>query len=84
MASTFLPDLEIHISLEGLIDPEKEKIALKKEQEELTKYAKGIESKLKNAAFVEKAPEALVAEQKEKLASTKERLEKIAQKLKSL
>lgn len=84
IASEFLNGVEVHLPLTGLLDPVKEKAALTKEQEELSKYVKGIESKLNNKAFVEKAPEAVINEQKEKLAVAKDRLTKIQAKLKGL
>lgn len=84
IASEFLPDLEVHLPLAGLIDPAKEKAALEKERDEMTKYVKGIEGKLKNKAFVDNAPKEVVTEQKEKLATAEDRLKKIEAKLKTL
>ncbi len=83
-ASAILADAEVHLSLEGLIDKEAEKAKLTKEKADLERYAGSIEGKLKNKAFVERAPAELVAAEKEKLAATKEKLQKIEQRLKSL
>lgn len=84
VATAILPGIEIHVSLEGLFDPAKEKESLMKEQANLEKFAKGIEAKLGNEQFVAKAPPALIEEQKAKLAEANEKLQKIMQRLKSL
>ena len=85
MVTTFLEDgVEVHMSLEGLIDPEKEKASLKKEQEELSKYVKSLETKLKNKEFVAKAPKEVIDNEKAKLQESAEKLAKIEEKLKSL
>ncbi len=84
VASVFLADIEVHLSLEGLVDVEKEKANLRKEKENLEKFVSGIEAKLGNEQFMAKAPAALVAEQKGKLEEAKGKLQKIAERLKSL
>jgi valyl-tRNA synthetase len=77
-ASIFLPDIEIHVPLEGLIDPK----AMKKEQAELKKYVGSLEAKLSNKAFTAKAPAHIVDDMKQKLAEAKEKLAKIGELLK--
>ncbi|UPA23149.1 valine--tRNA ligase [Candidatus Peribacteria bacterium] len=84
VASVFLADIEVHLSLEGLIDVEKEKASLSKEKENLEKFVAGIEAKLGNEQFVARAPEALVAEQKGKLEEARGKLQKIAERLQGL
>lgn len=84
IASVFLEGMEVHVSLEGLIDSEKERGNLMAELENLSRYAKTLESKLSNEAFVARAPAALVDGEKEKLAITKDKLMKIEEKLKNL
>jgi valyl-tRNA synthetase len=84
VASAFLAGIEVHVSLEGLVDKEKEKASLTKEKENLEKFAAGIEAKLSNKQFVERAPAKLIEEQKARLAESKEKLKKIAERLKSL
>lgn len=84
VATAILPGIEIHVSLEGLFDPAKEKESLTKEQENLAKFTKGIEAKLSNEQFVAKAPPALIDEQKAKLAEAQEKLGKIEERLKGL
>ncbi|MDO8649039.1 MAG: valine--tRNA ligase [Candidatus Peregrinibacteria bacterium] len=83
-ASTFLPGVEVHIPLEGLLDLAKEKASAEEERDRLKTYKKGIEGKLKNKAFVENAPTAVVDQEREKLASTEEKLKKIEERLKML
>jgi valyl-tRNA synthetase len=83
-ASAFLPGIEIHVPLEGLIDFEKERARLLKEQENLSKFVQGIEAKLSNEQFVSKAPPALIEEQKSKLAEAEDKLKKITERLSSL
>ena len=81
VASAFLTDIEVHVSLEGLIDAEKEKASLIKEKMNFEKVIAGIEAKLGNAQFVERAPAKLIEEQKAKLAEAKEKLQKIEERL---
>jgi valyl-tRNA synthetase len=84
VASVFLADIEVHLSLEGLVDTEKEKANLTKEKENLERFIGGIEAKLGNKQFIGKAPAQLVEEQKGKLEEAKGKLEKIEERLKSL
>ena len=84
VATVFLTDIEVHMSLEGLVDVEKEKASLLKEKENLEKFIAGIETKLGNAQFVERAPAALIEEQRAKLSEAKEKVEKIGGRLKAL
>lgn len=83
-ASAFLPDIEIHLSLEGLFDPAKMKASLEKEQAELMKYTSVLSGKLKNKAFVDRAPKELVEGEKQKLAEAEEKLQKIEERLSTL
>lgn len=81
VGSAFLTEIEVHLSLEGLIDEEKQKESLLKEERQLTAFAAGIEAKLGNSQFISKAPPALVEEQKARLAETKEKMKKIEERL---
>lgn len=83
-ASAFLPDIEVHLSLEGLFDPKKLKESLEKEQAELIKYIAVLSGKLKNKSFVERAPKELVDTEKQKLSEAEGKLQKIEERLKSL
>ncbi len=82
--SIILADVEIYIPLKGLIDIEEERNRLQAEVERLKGEVERGEKMLSNPGFVNKAPEAKVNEEKEKLARyremldlAKERLEKI-------
>ena len=84
VATVFLTDIEVHMSLEGLVDVEKEKASLLKEKENLEKFIAGIETKLGNAQFVERAPAALIVELRANLSEAKEKVEKIEGRLGAL
>ncbi|MSR86950.1 hypothetical protein EXS70_02135, partial [Candidatus Peribacteria bacterium] len=79
-----LSGAEVHLSLDGLIDKGAEVKKLKAEQAELERYLKGIESKLSDASFTEKAPAKVVESEKKKLEETREKMKKIEERLKSL
>ena len=82
-AVAILSGAEVHLSLEGLIDVDAERKKLKTEHTDLTKYLNGIEAKLNDKSFAEKAPPKVVVIEKKKMADTKEKLEKIEERLKS-
>ena len=67
----------VEIYLLGAIDPEKEKIRIKKERENLEKMISLLESKLSNKDFIKKAPTELVSKEQERLKEFKESLKKI-------
>ncbi|MBP9751020.1 MAG: class I tRNA ligase family protein, partial [Candidatus Peribacteraceae bacterium] len=83
-ASEFLTDIEIYLSLEGLVDAEKEKAALAKEQELLEKGIAGSERKLGDETFTSKAPEKVVNFERQKLGEMQEKLTKIRDRLAQL
>jgi len=67
----------IALPLEGLIDLGAEKARLSKEKDKVQAEIDKIEKKLSNPNFVERAPEAVVNEQKERLAGFKSELKKL-------
>lgn len=71
----------IYISTEGLVDVEKEKQKYQKETANLEKYIAGIENKLKDKSFLEKAPENIINQQKENLQKAKVKLGEIKKHL---
>ena len=75
---------EIYIPLEELIDIEKEIERLVKDKANLEKELERVESKLGNAGFVAKAPEKVIAEEREKQAKYREMYEKVLERLESL
>ena len=81
VASAFLTDSEVHMSLEGLFDVAKLKASLEKEQAELSRYVQGLQGKLKNKGFIERAPKELVAAEKAKLAEAEAKLMKVEERM---
>jgi len=75
---------EIYISLEGIVDIEKERARLQAELDRLNSSIQSVKGKLQNKNFVEKAPPAIVVKEKEKLNYLEEEKNKILKNLKSL
>ena len=71
----------IYLPLSGLVDVQAEIEKLNKQKKELQGWIKGTESKLGNAAFVAKAPPAVVEASKKQLAELKEKLERVEESL---
>ena len=72
---------EIHLHMDGLIDIEKEKEKTQKEIDRLRGQVLGTEKKLENEAFVNNAPEEVVAREREKLTTFRETIEKLQETL---
>lgn len=83
-ASSVVSDTTIYLPLEGMLDTEKECARLTKEQEKTSGAIKGIESKLANENFVNKAPEHIVQIERDRLAELQSEAEKIEDLLNSL
>jgi len=83
-AAAVLKDIEIFVSLDGLIDKDKEIEKLTDEKQKLEGFIKGINAKLGNEKFVENAKEEVVALEREKLESAQSKLEKVQERLESL
>jgi len=75
--SIILPQIEIYLPLEEMIDTEKEKARLAKEIRSLTESIEKIELKLSNKGFVNNAPRELVDREKIKLDETRSNLNKL-------
>ena len=75
-AQTVFGTTAVLLPLAGVIDVAKETERLTKEAEKLTKEIGGLEGRLNNEAFVAKAPEKVVAEQRARLADAKAALVK--------
>ena len=56
----------VYMSIEGLVDIEAELAKLNAELETILGHLKGVQSKLQNKSFVDKAPEAVVQVQRDK------------------
>lgn len=67
-ATALVGDMKLLIPMAGLIDKDVELKRLNKETEKLIKPIKALEGKLKNSGFTDKAPEAVVQKEKDKLA----------------
>jgi len=82
--SVVLDGCEIYLPLSDLIDFEKEIERLQKEKSKLEDEIKRVKSKLSNEGFVSKAPEKIVAEEKEKQTKYSQMLENVLERLESL
>ena len=71
------------IYLLGAIDPEKEKIRLEKEKDNLLKLISGLSARLDNEEFVSRAPAAVVQVEKDKLARYQAELSNINEALRA-
>ena len=70
---TVVNGLEVYLLLKDLIDADKEKERIAKEQATVLKEIARLEGKLNNQGFLAKAPEAVVATGKEKLGEYKQK-----------
>ncbi len=73
--------IELYIPLEGLVDKEEEMKRLQEKKKKLEAEVLRAEKMLANPGFVNKAPEAKVNEEKEKLEKYKEMLEKVEENI---
>ncbi len=74
----------IFIPLSDIVDTEKERARLDKEKKKVQKDIDFLSGKLNNLGFLAKAPEQLIAAQKEKLAKAQEKMAKIEESLAAL
>ncbi len=88
-----IPKNDVHIVSEGveaviplssLIDPEKEKARILKEIDRLNGDIQRAGGKLSNQGFLAKAPESVINEERVKLATAEEMLEKLRDRLETL
>jgi valyl-tRNA synthetase len=82
--STALPEVEVFLPLEGLIDVERETVRLQKELESLNKDLAIVEKKLSNAQFVDKAPPAVVEKEQGKRAELQNSIQKLSTRLREM
>jgi valyl-tRNA synthetase len=76
--------IEVYLPMAGLVDVESEQKRLQKEIENLQKEVARFESKLSNAAFVDKAPAAVIEGERAKQKTAQEKLNTIQKQLVSL
>ncbi len=79
-----LPGIDMYVDLEGLIDFAAEREKLNKQEENLLKLIQSKEKKLANASFVERAPEAVVAKERDNLSQSQRQLESVREALENL
>ena len=82
--SIAIDDIKAFIPFEELVDIKEEIERLTQEKERLEKEVERGEKMLSNPGFINKAPEAKVIEEKEKLNNYKEMLENVKERLDSL
>jgi valyl-tRNA synthetase len=86
-ATALVGDMKVLIPMAGLIDKEAELARLEKELGKLKADAERVEKKLSNPSFVDKAPEAVVQKERDKLAEAESALAKLqeqAEKIRAL
>ena len=79
--SAIIPGAVIYIPFADLVDIEKERERLTKEKERLEGELKRVNGMLSNPNFVNKAPEAKLAEEREKLEKYNNMMEQVAERL---
>ena len=80
-AISLLGEMKILIPMAGLIDKEAEIARLEKEIQKINKDLPRIEGKLNNPKFIDKAPEAVIAKEKEKLVTLQSSLHNLEEQL---
>jgi valyl-tRNA synthetase len=86
-ATALVGEMKLLIPLSGLIDRDAELARLEKELGKLKAEAERVEKKLSNPNFVDKAPDAVVQKERDKLSEAKSALAKLeeqAERIKSL
>ncbi len=84
MVSVVTDEAKMYMPLAELVDLDKERARIKKEIEKAEKELAMQEGKLKNEKFISKAPENIVAQEREKAEKTKALLENLKESLKNL
>lgn len=82
--SVVISNAVIYLPLEELVDKEKERERLVKEEERLKKELARVNGMLNNEKFVSKAPEAKINEEREKLSKYTQMMEQVKQRLQQL
>ncbi len=82
--SQTLPQIEVVLPLDGLIDVEKERAKLQKQLEAAQKDFDKMSAKLQNPAFVERAPAAVLEKDRARVAELQSQIEKLSERLAAL
>jgi len=83
-AASVVGAIEIYVPLEGLIDFDKEKARLKKEEARLEAELRALAGRLKNKEFLSKAPEDVVENQKARKLELEDQIKKFKDNLKEI
>ena len=84
MVKLVFNEFSVYMSLDELMDYDKERARLKDEIKKLESEIKRAEGKLSNKGFVDKAPEAVVNKEREKLEGYKDLLQKTKESLEEI
>jgi len=84
MVTITTADAKLYIPMGQLVDVAKEVERISKELEKNRKFLSSLEAKLSNEKFVSRAPEAVVAAEKEKAAKTAELIRQLQQSLEAM
>lgn len=76
--------IEIYLPLAGLIDFEKEGLRIEKELAEKQRFADVLRAKLSNPGFADKAPEDIIAKERERLIEIDENVKMLKSQLKDI
>ena len=80
--SIITDEIEVYIPFEDLVDVEEERKRLENEKQKVLAEIERAEKMLANPGFINKAPEAKINQEKEKLVTYKEMLKNIEERLK--
>ena len=83
-ATAVVHGMELYIPLGGLVDLNQERERMEKREAEIQKLISGINGKLSNENFVNRAPDHVVNHERSKLDSLTEELEKVTTNLETL
>ncbi len=83
-ATAVIKGAEVYVPLEGLLDLDQERERLQKDMTKISQEIEVLSKKLLNRNFVDKAPQDVVAKNREKLAELKSKYEKLTTSLKIL
>ena len=83
-ATAVVGGMELYIPLGGLVDLEEEKARMEKRIKEINRLISGINGKLSNENFMNRAPEQVVAKEKSNLEKLTEEFEKVTANLEML
>ncbi len=84
MVTCATSNAKLYIPMGQLVDVAKELERIRKELKDKTKFLSGLEAKLSNPNFVNRAPEAVVAEQREKAQQTRDLITGLEESLAAL